>query len=569
MIVSACNASQHGCKSPFDVIIISGDAYVDHPSFGVALIARVLEHAGFSVAVIDQPDFTNPDSVRIFGEPLLFFGISGGNVDSMLNRFTSFMKIRNDDPFSVDGIPRNRPDRAVITYSNLVRAFSKKPIVLGGIEASMRRFAHFDFVSQKIRRSIVEDARADILVYGMGEKPVVEIAQRLRDGHSIDAIEGTVLVRQSPPDDAVELLNEHDAMSSADNYEKFFMLLYRSQSKILAQQAGGRWLVQYPAPKYSTAELDSYYALPFSRSVRAQYGEHVPAFEMIKNSIVSHRGCVSGCAFCSIAMHQGRTVVSRSEVSICGEIKHIAAEAGFKGHISDIGGPTANMYGAQCTAQWKCARSECLYPDICPNLRLDTNRWLALLDRAKTLSNKVRHVTVGSGIRFDIFMRDCPEGLKQFVTEHVSGIVKTAPEHFSPLVLDAMRKRHLYSFEDFVAEVKKISPSTPVLPYLMSNHPGCSFEEMKNMSTRLRSILGYLPKQVQAFIPLPLTVSSVMFLTGRDPFTGKQLFVERSKEGRARQHRCFFGEEDSKQSRKKRPAVKAFNGKKKPRQKKD
>jgi len=528
-----------------DIILITGDAYVDHPSFGVAVIARVLENAGFSVALIDQPDFINPASVQIYGEPNLFFGITGGNVDSMLNRFTSFMKIRNDDPFSAGGVPRNRPERAVITYSNLVRSFSKKPIVLGGIEASMRRFAHFDFVSQKIRRSIIEDSRAEILVYGMGEKPVVQIARRLKSGEVLDGIEGTVVIRPSPPEEAFELLSEEEAMACADSYEKFFMQLYTGQSGVLVQRAANRYLVQYPRPGYSGAEMDSFFALPYSRKVLAQYGDSVPAFEMIKNSITSHRGCVSGCAFCSIAMHQGRAVVSRSEESICREVLEIAQAAEFKGHITDIGGATANMYGTGCAAEWRCSRTECLFPAICPNLRLDTRRWLALLAHAKSLSPQIHHVTIGSGIRFDIFMKDFAEGLKDFVINHVSGIVKTAPEHFAAPVLDAMRKKHLYSFEEFVSRVKKISPSTPVLPYLMSNHPGCSIEQMRDMSAKLRQLLGYLPKQVQSFIPLPLTVSSVMYMTGRNPFTGEKIFVERTKEGRLRQHECFFGSPDA------------------------
>lgn len=545
MIVSAREQNKQPCGRELDVILITGDAYVDHPSFGTAVIARVLESIGLSVGVIDQPDFNRPQSVQLFGEPRLFFGVSGGNVDSMLNRFTSFMKIRNDDPYSVDGIPRNRPERAVITYCNLVRSFSRKPLVIGGIEASMRRFAHYDFVSRKLRRSILLDSRADILVHGMGELPVIEIAKRLNNNEELDGIAGTLIVRKNLPDSAFQMISEADALATAENYEKFFMQLYTNQGRILAQTSGGRWLLQYPVPLYTTGQLDSFYALPYTRRVMAQYGDKVPAFDMIENSVCSHRGCVSGCSFCSIAMHQGRRVVSRSVESIEAEIRQLASADGFKGHITDIGGPTANMYGCDCAAGWKCARTECLHPDICKNLRLDTKRWLDLLDRALGLSPAIRQVSVGSGIRFDIFMRDCAEGLARFVRTHVSGIVKTAPEHFSEPVLDAMRKRHLYSFEQFVSEVKKVSPKTPVLPYLMSNHPGCSYEDMKGMAANLRKILGYVPKQVQSFIPLPLTPSSVMYLCERNPFTGEKLHVEKTKDGRARQHECFFVEHES------------------------
>lgn len=530
--------------SEADVVLVTGDAYVDHPSFGAAVIGRVLEREGCRVAVLPMPPWRRGGAVTIFGKPRLFFGVTSGNVDSMLARRTAFGKVRNDDPYSPSGLGGMKPARAVIVYCNMVRAaFRDVPIVIGGIEASMRRFAHYDFWDNRVRRSIVQDARADILVYGPGERQIVEIARRLRDGQSLVGIPGTVVTQDSAPADALLLPSEEEVCADKGAYLRYYGLFHSNQHLVLAQPAGRRYIVQYPAPLATGDELDRVFELPFARKPHPVYGSApIPAFEMIRASVTAHRGCVSGCAFCSLGLHQGKRIVARSAASVCEEVKRVAAAGGFRGHITDIGGPSANMYGTRCASGWRCDRASCTFPDLCPRLGINTSAWMGLLDRAGAVRG-VKHVTVGSGIRYDLFMIDDVSLLKPLLDSHVSGQLKVAPEHTSPRVLRAMGKTHLYPLEEFAGRfagtAKSLRRRLYLVPYLMSCHPGCSLHDMRSLRRDALSIFRYVPDQVQAFVPLPLTLSSAMYHTGVNPLTGEELFVERSPSGRRRQHRAL------------------------------
>ncbi len=526
-----------------DAVIITGDAYVDHPSFGAAVIGRVLEAEGYCIAILSMPAWRTPGAVSLFGRPRLFFGVTSGNVDSMLARFTAFRKVRNDDPYAPGGVGGGRPERAVIVYANMIRAaYRDVPIVLGGIEASMRRFAHYDFWDDRVRRSILLDSRADILVHGMGEIQIVEIARRLNAGETLSGIPGTVEVRRDLPAGAHLLPPEAESLKDRDAYARFYREFYLNQHRVLAQESGKRYIVQHPSPRMESARLDAIYGLPFARRPHPMYDGEVPGFSVIRNSINSHRGCVSGCAFCSLGLHQGRRIVPRSAGSIMEEVARLSAAEGFGGHITDIGGPSANMYGTVCADDWRCSRQSCLYPEICPNLRVNTASWLKLLAGALA-SPGVRHATVGSGIRYDLFMRDDPSLLDDLARDHVSGQLKIAPEHTSTVVLDVMRKKHLYWMEEFAeaffADSRKAGRRQYILPYLMSCHPGCRMADMRAMRDRVLSAFAFMPEQVQAFIPLPLTLSSAIYHTGLDPRTGEKIFVARGEQERRGQHGVF------------------------------
>ena len=526
-----------------DVVIVTGDAYVDHPSFGAAVIGRVLEAEGYRVAVLAMPPWRTPEAASLFGRPRLFFGVTSGNVDSMLARYTAFRKVRNDDPYAPGGAAGGRPERAVIVYANMIRSvYRDVPIVLGGIEASMRRFAHYDFWSDRVRRSIMLDSRADILVHGMGEKQIVEIARRLDAGEGLSGIPGTVEVRRDLPPAALLLPPEAEAMKDEHAYARFFRDFYLNQHRVLAQESGKRYIVQHPSPRMESGELDAVYSLPFARLPHPSYSEAIPGFATVRTSVVSHRGCVSGCAFCSLSLHQGRRIVPRSEDSVLEEVALLARSSGFGGHITDIGGPSANMYGTSCAADWRCSRQSCLHPEICPNLRINTASWMRLLGRTLE-SPGVRHATVGSGIRYDLFMRDDPSLLECLAGGHVSGQLKIAPEHTSAGVLDVMRKKPLYGLEDFAdafyAASRRAGRRQYVIPYLMSCHPGCRMGDMRAMRERVLSVFGFIPEQVQAFIPLPLTLSSAIYHTGMDPLTGEKVFVARGDQERRGQHGVF------------------------------
>jgi uncharacterized radical SAM protein YgiQ len=529
-----------------DVIIVTGDAYVDHPAFGTAVIGRVLEKAGYRVAILAQPDWNNPDAIKAFGRPRLFFGVTAGNVDSMLARYTAFKKVRNNDAYSPGGRGGLRPGRATLIYCNLIRsAFKGVPIVIGGIEASMRRLAHYDFWDNKVRRSIILDSRSDLLVYGMGETQIVEAARFLERGQSILGMPGTVEVARAVPPDAVMLPAEEDVMDDKARFLEMYRLVYKNQHRLLAQPSGGRFIIQNPPVEQSREELDDIYNLPFTRDPHLFYSDTlIPAFEMIKCSVTAHRGCVSGCSFCSLGLHQGRRIVSRSAKSIYQEIGEIALKNYFHGHISDIGGPSADMYGYDCLKGWRCGRESCLYPNLCGNLVSGVTEWLSVLGGARQIYG-VKHVTVGSGVRFDLLLlKGGQSALNELARNYIGGQIKIAPEHTSLCVLRAMRKTPCAGLEDFndafQRAAKKAGRELYIIPYLMSCHPGCDGREMKEMNEKVLSIFGFIPDQIQAFIPLPMTLSSVIYWTGCDPLSREEYFIERDPLRRRRQHDIFF-----------------------------
>ncbi len=529
-----------------DIILITGDAYVDHPSFGTSVIGRVLENEGFRVGIISMPDWKNPASVSVFGRPGLFFGVTGGAVDSMVSKYTAFKRLRSDDPYTPGKAGSERPDRAIITYCNNIKSVYKDvPIVIGGIEASMRRIAHFDFLSNKVRRSIIEDSRADILVYGMGESQVVEIAKRLSSGKGLKNIPGTVILSKEAPEDAVMLPAEEDAVNDIKSFLELYRLFFRNQHKIMVQRTAKRYIIHYPPPHQDTGSLDKIFGLPFSCLPHPSYKETVPAYEMIKNSIVSHRGCFSGCSFCSLSLHQGKRIISRSRDSILKEAKVLAGSSYFRGHITDIGGPSANMYSFRCAVNWKCNRESCLFPSQCRNLRFDTASWISLLEDALSVKG-VKNVTIGSGLRYDLFMKD-PDSrplLKKLIKSFISGQLKIAPEHTSDRVLSAMRKTSLYDLNEFVQQFRdntaRAGKKQYLLPYLMSCHPGCMYRDMKDARKKIMATFNFVPDQVQAFIPLPMTLSSVIYYTGMDPLTNEAYPVIKDMNERRKQHKVFF-----------------------------
>ncbi len=539
--------SAAGRAKEVDVVIITGDAYVDHPSFGAAVIARVLEARGYRVGIIARPAWKDAESITVFGRPRLFFGITSGNVDSMVSRYTSFKRLRSDDPYAPGGRAGDRPERAVIVYANLVRRIYKDvPIVIGGIEASMRRAAHYDFWTNKLRRSIIEDCRADILVYGMGEKQAEEIADRIASGRPLHGIPGTVTIEKEAPKGALLLPRQEEVMGSKKTFSEFYRLFYRHQQSLQAQPTGKRFLVHSPYyTDIDSRDLDRIYELPFMRQPHPAYREKIPAFEMICASISAHRGCVSGCSFCSLALHQGKKIISRSRASIGREVDIIASKKYFKGQITDVGGPSANMYGFTCKVQWRCARESCLFPALCPNLEMKTWKWLELLKMIARKKN-VSKVTIGSGIRYDLLMHtpDRDLVLKSFIQHHISGQLKIAPEHTSAAVLRAMRKVPLSDLQEFVRLFQRLNRESDkkqyLVPYLMSCHPGGSFDETRKMKNEVFKLFGFVPQQVQAFLPLPMTLSSVIYYTGSDPLTGEKFRVERDMEKRSREHNIFF-----------------------------
>ena len=515
-----------------DIILVTGDAYVDHPSFGMAIIGRLLEAHGFRVGIISQPDWQSPDDFQELGAPALFFGVTSGNMDSMVNRYTSEKRIRSDDAYSPDGEGNRRPDRAVIVYSNRCReAFPGVQIVLGGIEASLRRVAHFDYWSEKIRRSILMDSKADILVFGNGERPIVEIAHRAAAGEFIREMTGI-------PGTAV---NVKTALSGAVHLPSFEALqadpmLLSSMSRTirihtnpacetpLEQPHGDRIVRVYPpAAPLSTAELDGLYELPYARNPHPSYGESpIPAFNMIRFSVTAMRGCFGGCAFCSITEHEGRIIQSRSEASILREIDAIQKlTSGFAGTITDIGGPTANMYRMGCKSpeiQARCKKFSCLFPTICTHLKTDHTALIKLYQRVREHPG-IKHVFISSGVRHDLALRSQPY-IENLARYHVSGLLKLAPEHSAAGPLNAMMKPHASLFLDFKKRFNIISWKSAkkqfIIPYFMGAHPGTTDLDMLELALWMKHHNVH-SDQVQTYLPLPMTLSTAMYLTGRHP----------------------------------------------------
>lgn len=529
-----------------DIILVTGDAYVDHPSFAAAVIGRVLEAAGFRVAVLSQPDWHSCEPWRLFGKPKLFFGITAGNVDSMINRYTANKKVRNNDDYSPGGRAGMRPDRATIVYSQRAReAYPGVMVIAGGVEASMRRLAHYDYWSDKVRKSILLDAKADLLIYGMGETAVVEVARLVAEGkkvHEMRNVRGTVylLGRKESPDvpDLVKLPSFDEVTTDPLKFLEATRMIYGEtnpyHAKPLFQMHGDRAIIQNPpALPLTTDQLDRIYELPFMRLPHPSYQEKIPAFEMIRDSLVIHRGCFGGCSFCSLTLHQGRVIQSRSRTSIVKEAKKIAAGREFKGVISDLGGPTANMYGMRCTderAQLKCRKLSCLYPRICRNLNTDCSNLLQLMKEASQVPG-IKRVFIASGVRMDLALHS-NEYITRLAGEHTGGHLKVAPEHIAPEVLRLMEKPGISVFlnfrEAFQKASKKAGKEQYLVPYFISGFPGSDIQSMVEVALFLKKH-NYRPLQVMDFIPAPMEQATAAYYTGLDPVSLRPLHVPKGE----------------------------------------
>jgi uncharacterized radical SAM protein YgiQ len=538
-----------------DVILITGDAYVDHPSYGTAVIGRVLEKAGYTVGIIAQPDWRSKEDFMQLGRPRLFFGITAGNLDSMVAHYTANKKPRKKDEYSPGGKPGLRPDRATIVYANRVReAFGSVCIVIGGIEASLRRLVHYDWWDNAVRRSILLDARADILVYGMGESQIIEIARRVDEGVDLAGIRGTVIVRKNVDlIENIEKIPSHEiAKNDGDKFNEAFAAIYRNQDpvrgKTVIQPHGDRFVIQFPpATPLSRHGLDVIYDLPFERNPHPTYETKggIPGFETVKFSIIAHRGCCGECSFCSLSMHQGRIIQSRSKASILKEAKALTERKDFKGTISDIGGPTANLYASQCS-QWDskgaCMNKTCLTPEKCQNLHLGYEESISLYKEILNIP-KVKHVFLESGLRHDLLIDDkTSKYLEHLCQYHVSGRMKVAPEHNVRHVLQAMNKPDFKAYETFVGRFRninqRIGKNQYLVNYFISAHPGCTLEDTLELALYLAQRKMH-PEQIQDFIPLPMTVSGCMYYTEKHPFTGKKIYVAKTFHDR-KMHRALI-----------------------------
>ena len=538
-----------------DFVYVIGDAYVDHPSFGHAIISRVLEAHGYSVGIISQPDWKDGNSITVLGRPRLAFLVSGGNMDSMVNHYFVSGKHRKADAYTPGGEAYKRPDHATVVYGNLIRRVYKDvPVIIGGIEASLRRMAHYDYWSDSFKRSILLDSQADLISYGMGEKSVVEIAEALDSGiavKDITFIPGTVYKTKDTGGiyEAVELPAYEEMKAHPAKYAESFQIQYCNtdpfSGKRLAEPYDGQlYVVQNPPqPPLTTEEMDGIYDLPYMRTYHPSYEEAggVPAISEIKFSLVSNRGCFGGCNFCALTFHQGRTVQVRSHESILREAEIMTQDKDFKGYIHDVGGPTANFRHPSCQKQMTkgvCKNRQCLFPKPCPNLEVDHSDYLSLLRRLRALPG-VKKVFIRSGIRFDYLMADPDDTFfRELVEYHVSGQLKVAPEHISDQVLKYLGKPRKEVYEKFVKKYTKLNEQLGkkqfLVPYLMSSHPGSTLKEAIELAEYLRD-LGYMPEQVQDFYPTPSTVSTVMYYTGIDPRDGKKVYVCRNPHEKAMQ----------------------------------
>ncbi|MBQ7065969.1 MAG: YgiQ family radical SAM protein [Lachnospiraceae bacterium] len=538
-----------------DFVYVIGDAYVDHPSFGHAIISRVLEAHGYTVGIISQPDWKDEKSITIFGEPKLAFLISGGNMDSMVNHYFVSKKHRPKDAYTPGGEPFKRPDHATVVYGNLIRrTYKNTPIIIGGIEASLRRLAHYDYWSDSFKRSILLDSGADLISYGMGEKSIVEIADALKSGiavSDITFIKGTVYKTKSLEGlyDHIELPSYEDMKKKPVEYAKSFKIQYDNTDpftgKTMAEAyPNGTYVVQNPPSEPLTMEeMDQVYNLPYMRTYHPSYEEAggVPAIDEIKFSLISNRGCFGGCNFCALTFHQGRTVQVRSHDSIIEEAKMIIKDKDFKGYIHDVGGPTANFRHPSCEKQMTmgvCKNRQCLFPKPCKNLYVDHKDYLSLLRKLRVLPG-IKKVFVRSGIRFDYMLADKDDTFfKELVEHHISGQLKVAPEHICDAVLSKMGKPENAVYEKFLEKYKRLNKQMGknqfVVPYLMSSHPGSTLKEAVELAEYLRD-LGYMPEQVQDFYPTPSTMSTVMYYTGVDPRDLKPVYVVKNPHDKALQ----------------------------------
>lgn len=536
-----------------DVILVTGDSYIDSPFIGVAVIGKVLTQAGFRVGVIAQPDIHSAADIARLGEPELFWGVTAGSIDSMVANYTAARKKRNSDDYTPGGVNNRRPDRATIVYANLIRRTFKptKPIVLGGIEASLRRVAHYDYWSDRVRGPLLFDAKADFLLYGMAEKTVVDLAQALRDGQDPQAIRGLCYIAREKREGYLELPSYEMVAQDKNAFIDMFHLFYQNNDPVsakgLCQKHDNRFLIQNPPALYqSQAELDAVYALDFERSQHPYYESQgkVKALETIQFSIATHRGCYGECNFCAIAVHEGRTVRWRSPESILAEARRLTQTPGFKGYIQDVGGPTANMYGYECAkklARGSCKKKRCLYPGVCPLLKVDHRPQLALLRQLRKLKG-IKKVFVASGIRYDLLLADEACGstyLQEVVEQHTSGQMKVAPEHTEDYVLDRMGKPGsgaLLEFKGMFDRMSRAAGKKQYLTYyLIAAHPGCTEQDMQRLKRFASQKLKVNPEQVQIFTPTPSTYSSLMYATELDPFTREPIFVEKDLRRKQRQ----------------------------------
>ncbi len=538
-----------------DFVYVIGDAYVDHPSFGHAIISRLLEAHGYSVGIISQPDWKDESSIRVFGRPRLAFLVSAGNMDSMVNHYFVSKKHRPNDAYTPGGETGKRPDRATAAYGNLIRrSYKDVPIVVGGVEASLRRLAHYDYWSDSFRRSVLLDAQADLISYGMGEHSIVEIADALDSGmdvKDITFIAGTVYKTKdiSGIYDSLLLPSYEEMKEKPDKYAESFRIQYENTDPftgkyLVEEYPNGTYVVQNPpALPLTTEEMDDVYGLPYQYTYHPSYEEKggVPAITEVKFSLASSRGCFGGCNFCALTFHQGRTVQARSHASILKEAERMVQEPDFKGYIHDVGGPTANFRHPSCGKQLTagvCKNKQCLFPKPCKNLTVDHSDYLELLRKLRSVKG-VKKVFVRSGIRFDYLMADKDDTFFRELAEyHVSGQLKVAPEHISDVVLKKMGKPEAAVYERFAKKFRKINEQLGMkqylVPYLMSSHPGSTLKEAVELAEYLRD-LGYMPEQVQDFYPTPSTVSTVMYYTGIDPRDGKKVYVCRNPHEKAMQ----------------------------------
>ena len=547
-----------------DVIIFTGDAYVDHPSFGTAVIARVLENSGYRVAIVPQPNWR--DDLRDFkklGAPRLFFGVNSGAMDSMVNHYTAAKRLRSNDAYTPNGAPNMRPDYAVKVYSNILKKlYPDTPVVIGGIEASLRRFTHYDYWQDKLLPSVLVESKADYLIYGMGERAILDVARHIEEGAWEDRnkLQQVAWISEEKPSDSPDRVFLHpyekclkDKKAFVENFNAIELEANRMVGKQLVEQIGNRYVVvNSPYPLPSTEELDSFYDLPYTKLPHPKYkGKHIPAYEMIKFSINTHRGCFGGCSFCTIAAHQGKHIQSRSEESILAEIERLKELPGFAGNISDVGAPTANMYGmagndrSVCA---KCFRKSCLFPKMCPNLNNSHRRLLKLYKSISEIKG-IKHAYIGSGIRYDLFIDEkgfldssSKPYFEELVTKHTSGRLKVAPEHTEDNVLAQMNKPSFKLFERLKKEFDRVNRDNglrfQLVPYFISSHPGCTEKDMEKLAGHW-ALKGIYMDQVQDFTPTPMTKSSAAYYSQMDPKSFKPLFVEKNME-KQRGQKCYF-----------------------------
>ncbi|MCK5785809.1 MAG: YgiQ family radical SAM protein [Candidatus Sabulitectum sp.] len=540
---------RHRGWDQLDVLIVTGDAYVDHPSFGAAIIGRVLESRGYRVGIIAQPDWKDLDSFTVMGKPRLFVGVTSGNMDSMVNHYTSNNRLRSDDAYTPDGLPGKRPDRAVLKYTNcLQRSMKGVPVVLGGIEASLRRITHYDFWSDRLKKSILLDSKASVLVYGMGEKQIVEIARRIDTGSVLTGIPGTAIALHQgkyKSKDGDIVLPSHESLNSNPlELLELSKILEANQnpwcSSRLIQHTDSRVVVvEPPAEPLSSEEMDAVYDLPYTRLPHGSYRGEIPALTMIKDSITVVRGCSGGCTFCAIGLHQGKFITSRSWGSVLREAKKISSSSAFRGTISDLGGPTANMYGLGCNdpeQMKRCRRPSCLYPSICRHFRTDHSSYIDLLKKTGTVSG-VKNVFISSGIRHDVALCD-PLFMARLTSKNISGHLRIAPEHTHDRILALMRKPTREVWEKFAAEFKlnagRSGRKQYIVPYIIAAFPGCTIGDMQAARSFLET-QGAIPRQVQIFLPTPMTVATAMYFTGRSYPDGEPLRIPRKPSDKQQQ----------------------------------